>query len=56
MAEEQLPEPFNHYWKMEKELPKMKAPALEKTNLSKEWMSFLEAVITRVKKDLVDEK
>jgi hypothetical protein len=56
MKEEQLPEPFNHYWKMSKTLPKMKTPPLQKDHLSKEWNSFIEAVSNRVKRDLENEK
>jgi hypothetical protein len=56
MTEDQLPEPFNHYWKMSKKPPKFDTPPVQKDHLSKEWNSFIEAVSNRVKKDLEKEK
>lgn len=56
MSEEHLPEPFNRYWNIQKEIPKMKQVSVTKENLSNEWISFLEAINNRVKKDLQQEK
>jgi hypothetical protein len=52
MAEEQLPEMFSHFWKMEKQLPEIKPLPREENIFSKEWTTFLEAVSNRVTKDL----
>lgn len=52
---EQLPKPFNEYWKMKKPLPTSHSTSTNHENLSKEWSDFLLAVKNHVEKDLQEE-
>ncbi|WP_161568308.1 hypothetical protein [Anaerobacillus alkaliphilus] len=55
MTKDNLPEPFDSYWKM-KQTPMIETAPLNKEVLSKEWVNFLKAVGDRVEDDLIQKE